>query len=217
MNNVSNKNNIPLLLVLPGTYIFLCLYVIATIYYPGGSQVDEHAIGFSWKDNYWCNLAMETAINGEYNAARPAALAAMAIILISLSVFWYVFPKYVKLNKNSNFLVRLAGFFSMLSSVFLIGPFHDMAVNIGGVFIIIAIYITSVGLYKSGMKKLALLGIINFLLILCNNVLYYTHGLMAHLPLLQKITFFFFLLWICLIAVNLYCREIESKVPYFPI
>jgi uncharacterized membrane protein YfhO len=31
-----------------GVVLFLILYVVATIFYPGGSQADMNATGFSW-------------------------------------------------------------------------------------------------------------------------------------------------------------------------
>lgn len=38
-------------------YAFLLFYVVATFFYPGGSQLDKTASGFSWTQNYWCNLS----------------------------------------------------------------------------------------------------------------------------------------------------------------
>jgi hypothetical protein len=71
------KQNIWVLSPLFGTLIYLLLYIVATFFYPGGSQVDKNSFGFSWAQNYWCNLLNENAINGQHNSARPIAIAAM--------------------------------------------------------------------------------------------------------------------------------------------
>ncbi|HEV7621655.1 MAG TPA: hypothetical protein VGO09_07980, partial [Flavisolibacter sp.] len=61
------KNKITNLIILSpvfGSFAFIILYIIATIYYPGGSQANNVSKGFSWVHNYWCNLLNEKAING---------------------------------------------------------------------------------------------------------------------------------------------------------
>ena len=54
------------------------------------------------------------------------------------------------------------------------------------------------------------MGIFNFLLVVLNNILYYGDGLLFYLPVVQKFTFLFFLLWISLVNINLY-NKIKSK------
>lgn len=63
-----------------GVIIFVILYIIATLLYPGGSQIEKNAIGFSWVNNYWCNLLNESATNGQPNSAKPVAMAGMFIL-----------------------------------------------------------------------------------------------------------------------------------------
>jgi len=53
--------------VLPGIIISLSLLVIATFYYPGGSQFDKSSVGYDWKNNYISNLFGEKAINGAFD------------------------------------------------------------------------------------------------------------------------------------------------------
>lgn len=45
-----------------GILIFFMLYVVAALLYPGGSQADKASTGFSWMNNYWCNLLNEKAM-----------------------------------------------------------------------------------------------------------------------------------------------------------
>jgi hypothetical protein len=63
-----------LLVPAAGSVVFALMYFIATLLYPGGSQADKAAIGFSWLHNYWCNLMNENGINGEPNRGQMMAL-----------------------------------------------------------------------------------------------------------------------------------------------
>src|SRR3954449_6164304 len=78
MANSNQYKRIYLWTLLPlfGIILFLLLYFIATLYYPGGAQFDKTTKGFSWTQNYWCNLLNENAINGLPNPARPIAITA---------------------------------------------------------------------------------------------------------------------------------------------
>jgi hypothetical protein len=81
------KRDMGLLAPLFGTIVFVCLYLLAAAYYPGGSQADPNAKGFSWLNNYWCNLLNENAMNGQHNSARPMAVTAMAVLGLTLAGF----------------------------------------------------------------------------------------------------------------------------------
>ncbi|MEJ7677696.1 MAG: hypothetical protein WKG06_07485 [Segetibacter sp.] len=102
MAKTTNKTqSIWVLTPLFGTLIFVCLYIIATLFYPGGSQVDKNAKGFSWTQNYWCNLLNENAINGQHNAARPIAMTAMFVLCLTFATFSYIFPRQIGLPKKA--------------------------------------------------------------------------------------------------------------------
>ena len=62
----------PVLLLLPyaGMAIFVILYVIAALEYPGGSYAEPNVEGFSFWHNYLCDLLDKRAINGSINTAR---------------------------------------------------------------------------------------------------------------------------------------------------
>lgn len=77
--------------------------------YPGGSEADISAVGFSWRDNYWCNLLNEHAINGQLNEARQVAIAAMSIICLSLVIFWIHFPRSVNTSSILKYIMQVSG------------------------------------------------------------------------------------------------------------
>ena len=189
-----------------GSFLFVILYVIAPLLYPGGSGTDKTSIGYSWTDNYWCNLLNENAINGQTNEARPVAIAAMLILGVTLSAFWILFPTVTQLKKFHRLLIQIAGIVSMVASFLLLTRIdHDIAINTSSAFGLIAMLGTMIALYQMKWKGLFALGLFDLLLIALNNYLYHSEQIM-YLPLVQKFSFLSFLVWFCLIDLKLYRR-----------
>jgi hypothetical protein len=198
------KNKTILLLPVVGVIIFVVLYLLASLYYPGGSQADHGHLGFSWTGNYWCNLLDKTAINGADNSARPIALAGMLVLLMSLSIFFFAVPFALDIPSRLKRMISFAGIASMVSVLFLQVGSHDIILNIAGVFGFIAFGgIVSI-LLKQKWVGLALMGFINLFLVAVNNLLYYNDGWIQLLPVVQKITFLCFLIWISSICLRVY-------------
>lgn len=208
-NLLTNNRSKIILLPVFGICLFVTLYIVATFYYPGGSQVDIHSKGFSWKNNYWCNLLNDNAIDGEVNPAKPIAITAMIVLCLSLSNFWYVFPPYLGFNKMSRLIIQTSGIISMFVALFLFTRFHDVVINVASVFSFIALIGTFIGINKLKWNLLFAMGIFNLILIAINNILYYGDGLRLYLPFVQKITFLTFLIWICLLNYKIFKSKIN--------
>jgi len=207
VTSAKNIKGIWLLTPLFGTIIFVCLYFVATRFYPGGSQVDKNSVGFSWAQNYWCNLLNESAINGQPNVARPIALTAMFVLCVTLTCFWYIIPLKAGLQKGLRLVIQISGLLAMILAMFLFTNYHDAIVNAASAFGIVATIGTFICINRLKWSKLLWLGIFNLALVVLNNILYYNIGLLIFLPVVQKITFLFFLIWICLIDIKLYKRS----------
>jgi hypothetical protein len=194
-----------------GTLVFIVLYVIATLLYPGGSQVDKNSVGFSWTNNYWCNLLNESAINGQHNPAKPVAMTGMFILCLTLIFFWFLFPKHINVGKNIKLVIQISGAVAMIIAFLLFTSInHDLVTNLASIFGLIATVGVFVGLYKAKWLGLFTFGLFNILLVVLNNYVYYTKGLIVYLPVIQKISFAAFLIWICCIDINLF-RLTEKK------
>lgn len=194
-----------------GTIIFVVLYIIATRFYPGGSQVDHNSIGFSWINNYWCNLLMENAINGQPNPAKPIAMAGMFVLCLTLSIFWLILPQHLNTGKISKLIIQISGTLSMVIAFFLFSNInHDLVTNLASGFGLIATIGTFVELYRIKWNGLLSFGLVNILLVIINNYFYYNKNLIIHLPLIQKISFSAFLIWICTICIALK-KQLEVK------
>lgn len=196
--------NIWLLVPLLGTLVFLILYVIGSLVYPGGSQMDKHSEGFSWMNNYWCNLLGLYAINGEYNPARPIAITGMFVLCVTMSVFWYLFPKRIEYDKNNKLIIQLSGSLSMSVAMFVFTEMHDAIINTAGLLGIIAIVGSLIGLYKIKWYGLMIFGSLNLGLLLLNNYIYHIKIFIVYLPMIQKISFISYLIWICIIDIKFF-------------
>lgn len=187
--------------------LFIILYLIAALLYPGGSEIDKQAEGFSWKHNYWCDLLETQAENGEQNTARPLAIIAMSVLCISIALLWYVIPSLFTFKPVLKKIIQYTGIMSMGVLIFLQADFHDTVINIAGILGIITITITLVGLYKNHSYTLFILGLLCFFLFFLNNYIYYTKNWISHLAIIQKISFVLFLLWFFILSVQLFLKK----------
>jgi hypothetical protein len=196
---------IPLL----GIPLFVLLYVWASFYYPGGSQADAQSTGFSWVNNYWCNLLNSTAINGQINSAQPIAMTAMVVLCISLAVFWYLFPM-ISLSKTLSVrITQFTGVAAMGTALLLNSSIdHDLITNLASLMGLVAVVGTLIGLRRLEWNALFWFGTMNLLLVLLNNLLYYNAELIRYLPLVQKISFAAFLVWLFLISMK--SKKVEA-------
>lgn len=191
----------PIYLPVGGIILFALLYVVATLLYPGGSDIDRNAKGFNWLHNYWCELMAPHSQNGQQNIARPVAIVAMCILAASLALIWYYVPTHLPLHKSLQKLTSLSGILSMLMLFFLFTHDHDDVINIAASLGFTAMLLTSAGLYRKKMFFLFVSGAFCFLLGLLNTWLYYS-GQRYYLPVVQKITFILFLVWFCLLTLR---------------
>ena len=83
-----------LLFPLMGMGLFVFLYILAAINYPGGSWnfIDQN--GFSFGHNYLCDLLDHYAINGKINSARFFARAALRTLCASIILLWFFYLYY---------------------------------------------------------------------------------------------------------------------------
>ena len=199
------KRSILVLTPLFGTLLFVVLYIVATLLYPGGSQTDKNAVGFSWVNNYWCNLLNEYAINGQPNPAKPVAIAGMFILCLTLVFFWFLFPRHTDASRTLKLVIQTSGTLAMTIAFFLFTNInHDLIINVASTLGLIATAGVFVGLHKLKWLNLFRFGLLNILLVVANNYVYHTKGLIVYLPVIQKISFAAFLIWVCCIDIKLF-------------
>ncbi len=196
-----------------GIVLFVMIYIVATLFYPGGSQVDKNSVGFSWINNYWCNLLNANAINGQPNTAKPVAITGMFVLCLTLTFFWFLFTRYINIARRLKLVIQISGTLVMGIAFFLFTNInHDLITNLASLLGLIATIGTYIGLYKVKWFRLLKFGLLNILLVITNNYVYYTKGLIVYLPVIQKITFAAFLIWICCIDLKLFSTTAKDNL-----
>ena len=185
-------------LLLLGITVAISLLVIATFYYPGGSQQDVNAVGYSWQHNYLCNLFNEKAMNSIKNDARPLAITGLFCLCTSFALFFYRFSFKIQ-DKTASKVIKYAGISAMIFSFLVVTPFHDLMTTVSSIFGLVALFYILVFILKSKLTLFKLLTLLTMLLLYANNYIYYTQHWLHILPILQKITIFIVLvMMLCL-------------------
>ena len=193
-----------------GIFLFIILYLVATFFYPGGSQEDKTIKGFSWLNNYWCDLLSEKAKNGYDNTARPIAIISWIVLCFSLSVFWYFLPMLFSINEKSKNVIRFFGLAATAIAVFLFTSLHDIVIQSAGLLAFIAFIAVFAGLYKTRLYWFFYTGIFCFLLMGLNYGIMVGNTFISYLPLIQKITFIIVLAWILLVNREIYLSSSDD-------
>ena len=178
-----------------GMFLFVCFYFIASMQYTGGSYAFPNQTNFSLENNYLCDLLETYQFDGTLNKARFSARIALALLCISIILFWKLFPELFIVKRRMQVLMQITGMLSMIVLFFLASGNHDNIIRIAGFFGTIAHIIALLELYKERYFKLVLFGVCCLILFLINYYLYETDLFLNLLPVIQKITFIVCLSW----------------------
>lgn len=198
-----------LYIALTGKSAFVFFYILAAMKYPGGSWVHPKQNGFSFWNNYLCDLLDIYAINGEVNLARPFSIAALGLLCIGIFSLWFYLPQLFKVKSFNQKIMRISGLLSLLIILFLAFGDHDIVVRIAGVFGVIAFISCSIELFKTGYKKLFLFGLLCLLVFIFNYYIYETGQIIESLPVIQKITFVLYISWFIALDIALYRKFVQ--------
>jgi hypothetical protein len=187
-----------------GILFFIFFFLLAAAHYPGGSNANLHAKGFSWMNNYWCELLGENAKNGEANTGRTYGLIGMVILSISISIFWWNIPTVVyEKNHIIRGFMRYCGILSMVFASLIFTNWHDAIIYIAVISGTIAFSLLFYELFRNKRDILSYFGVICLGFIFANCLIYMSDFGIDFLPQLQKITFGITLLWIILVILHL--------------
>ena len=197
-----------------GVCLFMVLYLMATLLYPGGSNANKTSVGFNWLHNYWCDLLGSIGKNGKPNPAQPLAMTAMAILCFVLATFWYSLPLLTPTKRTIRLLIQVTGTLSMLLMFFIYTPLHDVVINVAGSLGVVALCSTYLWLYQIREFRCLAVGLFNFFLGIINNYVYHSVEYLEYLPVIQKFSMISFLGWICWMNLSFYeiaHKQLEKK------
>lgn len=206
----SNVCNRRFLLPLYGIGIFLLLYFLAAVLYPGGSNADSVSEGYSLRNNYWCDLMADYAKNGHDNPARPVAIIAWVILCLSISLFWIYLPGLFPVKSINHKIIQGGGTIAMSAAIFSFTKFHDTVINLAGLFGSVTLILAFIEFKKAHRYDLLALGLFCYFLGLINYFIYTTHIFISQLPVLQKVTYAFCLMTFGLGSYRIYQRFLPA-------
>ena len=194
-----------------GIVLFFIMYWFSASLYPGGSQENLQSIGFDWYQNYWCDLLELHARNGLLNPARPYALTAMLILCLSLAYFFYLFPKKIPPNKIWKPIIIFCGTTSMFLVLFVFTAIHNSIIISASFLGLLALLGVFNGLRKQQLNNYLWMGWSGILLIVINNIMYYSKIGVTHLAFIQKISFAWILLWIIWVNLSFKTSKLQTE------
>lgn len=192
------------LLPIATVFCFIVLHVAAALLYPGGTRADPGRRGFSFVQNYWCDLLDTTTYGGRRNPGRPIALAAMAVLCCGLAVLWLAVPALFPSAPGRGWIVRLGGVGCAMVVPWVASRFHDLAINLAGLFGVVSLVATITAVRRDiGGESLNTGGWCVLALVVVNYFIWETGLGLWLLPLVQRIAFAALLVWVVLLALRL--------------
>jgi hypothetical protein len=169
-----------------GIGLALCLFVGAALSYPGGTTESPDTVGYSLIHNFISSLFASRALNGAANPARYIAMAAMVFLCISIGFAFQQISTTV-VSRVHRKTIEIAGIGSVVYSLLIVTPMHDLMVTIGLAFNFVALLATTHWLFLQRRWRLAAWGALCIALTALGAVMYYRHVGYALLPVVQKL------------------------------
>ena len=179
-----------------GCCLFLLLITIASINYPGGSEVEECSAGYSWVHNYLCDVIADVSHSNSHHHFHKVGLAAMICLCGGISMFFFYFPDWMKVQGPWRFVIKWMGLISMISAMFIFTDLHNIMIAVSSVLALPALLGVFNILYHRKLFLFFNAGILILILLVINNVIYYTDYMVQWLPQLQKLTCLAIIVWI---------------------
>lgn len=207
------RENILSLISWLGILFYLVFTGIAVALYPGGNKFNLKSVGYSFKNNFWCDLFSEVAYNGTTNPGRNYAISGNYIIIIALFLFWLSIPELFKKELKLAVWVKRLGPAAMVFSLLISTSLHDLGIHIAVPLGMLAFLLTLRGLSKSGEKFLAYLGAISAFIAFTNYLSLVFRTFPQYLALVQKFAILGFLIWVgaCLMRLFNYHRGTQAR------
>jgi hypothetical protein len=195
--------------------ISLSLLVIATLYYPGGSQHDKNSIGYDWKHNYISNLFTEKAVNGSDNASRPWAVSGTLFYCVSCALFFIDFSRKIP-ARGAAAVIRYCGVGSNAFAFLAVTPYHDAMVTIASTLALVSMFYVTVFVFRSRLHLLKIVSTVCLLVFYGCNYIYFTRNYLEILPVLQKLSLIVTIAWILLLQYSTSSADFQSSVTSSP-
>lgn len=195
--------------------VYLILFILAAIQYPGGSDnLPMCKNGYSFFHNFLCDTNNEYTHSGIRNLGQSIAVLAHFVLSFTMISFFYVLPGIFSHKNRNTKLIRILGVVSMGIFVFMYKEsYHDFAVTLTGVFGSMAFVPIFIELVKFKNKPFKALTYIVFVLSILLYLGFETKVGIYYMPFLQKFVFMVdatLVIWTSLIVIR---KNKPSTIP----
>lgn len=191
-----------------GCSLFLILITFTAIQFPGGSYTENCTLGYSWSHNYLCDIIAIESYNGEWNHCYRIGLAAMICLCWGISMFFFFFPEWLNVKGIWKFIIKWMGLVSMICAMLIFSELHNIMIAISSALALPALFGVFITLYRQRYFKYFYFGVFILVLLLINNVIYYTDFMEHWLPQIQKISVICVILW--LVHMNVHFVKMKT-------
>lgn len=188
--------------------VSVALIIVASQFYPGGSLIDKHSVGFDWSKNFISNLFEAKAINGQENPARIWAIVGMVFQSFGYGIFFIRMSKKIP-SKAVSKTLKSIGVANMILIFLIATPLHDLG-TLSILLTLLGLFIITVFVLRSKLHLLKI-GCVFCLLTFYCFFFFFGFGNLIWAALLQKV----YNLSAILLAIALgYCSKAEDFKPF---
>lgn len=205
------KHNYPYFPIL-GFILYLLVFLLAALQYPGGSFNLPQSSGYSFFHNFLCDVMDPITKGGILNPARSLAVVSHIILSLTMISFFYMLPEIFERKSSNFFMIRYFGMFTMSVFMLMATSYHDLIVTLTGVLGTLALIPFFIELRYYPEKRLTQLAYCCFFMSIVVFFIFESKIGFYYLPFLQKITFMLDAWWV--IWVSLIVQRKRRKLTY---
>ena len=124
-----------------GFVIYALFNILAMVYYPGGTSIDNNRVGYSFFENFFSDLGMVRTYSGESNALSQFLFASALILVgIVLIIFFLLMVSYFNESKPERISSRIgssAGFLAGIACIGIAAAPWDLHLDIHLIFVFV--------------------------------------------------------------------------------
>lgn len=194
MNQNLKKSS--LIIPFSGLILFGVLTTVAILFYPGGNRFEPAAMGYSFFDNFWCDLLDKITHRGEPNAGRPFAVLANIIFPLSMIPLWIEIPNKYAPSFRLMRATQVFGIGAMFTAALVFSPFHDNMIILNSITLGPALLLLTYFYFKAKKRVLLSLMLVPTILACLNFSFWFLQVNVRFVPAGQKFALFGFLIWV---------------------
>lgn len=191
--------------------VSILFLLIATSLYPGGTILNKNSVGFDWSQNFFSNLFLVKALNGNPNPSRIWAIIGMLFNSLAYGLFFINTSRKIP-QKHTELVLKTVGIVNMVITFLIATSLHDIMVTISSTLTMLGLFYITVSIFMTNFNWLKLFCVLS-LLIFYSTLYLYGAGNWGLLAVMQKITFLLFTLLVLAIEYFTSTEDFHKNRP----